>query len=639
MWTQAASLLLVPALVKSASCDVPPPPEPEPIEVVELPLPPVLAEDATTLCTSELNPRGTGCIAQRGGGSTPETVGIMAPGDFLPDNKHVIVLVTFTGAPAAPDPASIYDGEQIILVKTDEGDVFPNGDPWKCVTCGIPPEHRVGMTHMLDYPQDFGDGKRILAGDNIIDCGENLLASEDCDASNTFVYPIRWETTAEGSNTTGGAVRELRIHADNVHLGFSAFYTADGKLGQNAYFSRLVFNPSPTSGLPLAPRYDLHNVTKLRDPEGVAPISVSGDSLFVNHDAITVGELRGFSGRGHEAIYVGSPQEAGNTDVFAVHLQTGHVRRLTTHPEYVDPIDISPDDEWSVILDTRATTRHMFLAGLQGLPPLTDIVAAYITTGVRNNGPRRFFQPWLLDKHGDRGDYYGQKINGPGNGVPGSGDIDDPEWNSMADPKWSPDGTKIAWWQAQTIAPACGGENPLPCYPSTADGGRTYRLMMAKLTSREPLDLPPVEEASDEVPWGVPYVPGSQEVGRAPVPAGDFVLKGSKSGFAEVSLLAQADPSTVDQVIVVYNNYSDDGLRFINGWENVTEISLSPVVSLTHWYSDIVQTGEDGYLATKKSGPGGWHCQLDITRNFIISNGTLTTTINGVEYYPPQSGT
>ncbi|KAJ4191274.1 hypothetical protein NW759_016678 [Fusarium solani] len=637
----SAFWVLAAALISASSCGVPPsPPEPEPIDVVELPLPPVSADNAPGACNTDINPRGTGCIAQIGGGSDPETVGIMASGDFLPDNKHVITMVTFTGAPAAPDPASIYDGQQIILVKTD-GKTFPNGDPWKCITCGIPTEHRVGMTDMLDYPQSFDDGKRVLVGDNVIDCGRHLLASEECDSSNTFVYPIRWETTPERSSedTPGGPLRELRIHPDNVHLGFSSFNTEGGQLGQYAYFGRLVFNQNPTTGLPRAPRYDLHNVTRLFNPDGVAPVSVEGNELFLNPQAISVGELRGSTGRGHQAVYVGNPRESGNTDVFEVHMQTGKVTRLTSHPEYVDPIDISADDEWAVILDTRATHRHMFLAGMRGVPPLTDIVSSSIITGIRNNGPRRFFQPWILDNFGDRSDYYGQKVNGPGNGIPGSYDIDDPEWNAMADPRWSPDGTAIAYWQAQTIAPACGGQNPLPCYPSKAPGGRTYRLMMAKLVSREPLSIPPAEEASDEIPWGVPYVPGSDPPPRPTVPAGEYVLKGKVSGFAEVSLIQNPGSNSVGQVVAIYHDYSHDGLRVINGWENVTEVVISPLVNLVHWYSDLVQTDKDGELVTKKSGPGGWHVQLDILRNFIESNGTLTTMINGVEYMPPQSGT
>lgn len=639
-WPSVISVLAT-TIIVTCGCNVPPTPEPEPIEVFELPLPPAVADDSPGACNADINPRGTGCIAQRGGGSEPGTVGIIAAGNFLPDNKHVVTMVTFVGAPTVPDPASIYDGEQIIIVKT-EGEAFSNGDRWKCITCGIRPEHRVGMTHMLDYPQAFHDGKRILVGDNVIDSGEHLLVSDECDTNNTFVYPIRWETTVEGSSkndTEGGAMRELRIHPDNVHIGFSSFTNSGGSLGQTAYFGRLVFNPNPTSGLPRAPRYDVHQITTLSDPDAIAPLSVEGDELFVNPQGISVGELRGFTGRGKKLVYVGSPRESGNTDAFAVSLETGKIDRLTSHPEYVDPIDISADDKWAVILDTRATTRHMFLAGMRGVPPVTDIVSTLVTTGVRNNGPRRFFQPWIIDSFGDRGDYYGQKVNGDGNGIPGSYEVDDPEWNAMADPRWSPDGTAIVYWQAQTISPACGGENPFPCYPSKAPGGRTYRLMMAKLVSRESLNLPPAEEASDKVPWGIPYTPGSEPRSRSPLPPGDYVLRGRAMGFVDVSLMRSANSSLIGQVVTNYHNYSDDGLRIINGWENVTRVDISLFVSHTHWYADMVQTGEDGFVATKKSGPEGWHVKLDVSRNFPEMNGTLITTIEGVEYLPPPPGT
>lgn len=63
------------------------------------------------------------------------------------------------------------------------------------------------------------------------------------------------------------------------------------------------------------------------------------------------------------------------------------------------------------------------------------------------------------------------------------------------------------------------------------------------------------------------------------------------------------------------------------------------LVSRVLWCSDFVQAGKNGHLATKKSGLDGWHIKLDITRNFLEMNGTLTTTINGEEYVPPLSGT
>ncbi|KAH8665643.1 saponin hydrolase precursor [Ilyonectria robusta] len=630
--------LLAGVVIASASAAVPAPPKPEPIEVVELPLPPVSPNTAPGSCNSDVNPRGTGCIAQKGGGSTRDTIGILAQGDFLPDGKHVLTMVTFVGAPNAPDPAAIFSGEQIIIVKTDNKK-FPNGDTWKCLTCGIPAANAKNRTELLDYPQAFNDGKRILAGDNIIDCGKHHLTSPKCTPKVTFMYPIRWEASTKGGE--GGDIRELRLHPDSVHLGFSSFYNSNGKLGQAAYFSRLQFNPSPKTGLPLVPRYDLVSVTRLIDPDGVAPLSVNGDELEVNRDAITVGELRGFSGRGYEAIYVGYPWESSNIDVFTIHLKTGNIRRLTSHPEYVDPIHVSPDDKWFVIEDTRGSGRQMFMAGMRGIPPVTDLVSTSVTTATRNNGPRRFFQPFLLDHYGDRGEYFGQKINGPGRGVPGSGDIDDPEWNAMAEPRWSPYGNEIVYWQAQTISPECGGDNSLLCYPSKAPGARTYRLMLAKLISRAPKKLPPVTKVSDEIPWGEPYIPGSLPKGRGEPAAGEYTLKGKFAGFADVSFVnREGDPSApIGTVAAIYHNFSDDGTSFINGWENVTSRSLSPTVNVVDWYSDLVQTGEDEYLATKKTSPDGFHLRIDVLTNYFNANGTLTTTINGKDYKQPANNT
>ncbi|KAL3456410.1 hypothetical protein BJX64DRAFT_294093 [Aspergillus heterothallicus] len=111
-------------------------PLPEPVSVIELPLPPVAPVDEPGACTRALNPHGTGCI-----GKTAE----LRNGNFLPDNKHIIAMVTFAGAPEAPDLASIYTGVQLIMIKTD-GQTFSNGDAWKCITCGIPKAKRNGMT-------------------------------------------------------------------------------------------------------------------------------------------------------------------------------------------------------------------------------------------------------------------------------------------------------------------------------------------------------------------------------------------------------------------------------------------------------------------------------------------------------------
>lgn len=43
------------------------------------------------------------------------------------------------------------------------------------------------------------------------------------------------------------------------------------------------------------------------------------------------------------------------------------------------------------------------MAALRAVPPVTDLITATASSSVRNNGVRRFFQPFLLDGDGDGG--------------------------------------------------------------------------------------------------------------------------------------------------------------------------------------------------------------------------------------------
>lgn len=131
------------------------PPQPESIEVVELPLPPVAPSTNTGACTASINPHRTGCIGQISDS--------FQAGDFAPDGKHVVVTVEFVGAPAAPDPASIYVGTHIILVKAD-GTKFPNGDAWKCLSCGVPSQNARNPDPARDYPHIARNSRQALLG-------------------------------------------------------------------------------------------------------------------------------------------------------------------------------------------------------------------------------------------------------------------------------------------------------------------------------------------------------------------------------------------------------------------------------------------------------------------------------------------
>lgn len=604
--------------------NIPPPPLPEPIEVVQLPLPPVTPNDWPGGCTLDINPRGTGCIAIDSN---------LQNGNFLPDGNHILAIVNFTGAPAIPSPASVYDGMNLILVRTN-GTNFPNGDPWKCVTCGVPEGNMVGSWSANDdtYPQAFLDGKRVLIGYNIADCSPYDLVSEECTPNTTFLYPIRWNTAADGSGPSG-SFREVRIHPDNVHIGFNSFSFSGSSLGEFAYFARLSFNPSPTTGSPLSPRYDLVNITMLYDSSS-RQLTADGNQLIFNPEALAFGEFRGFTGRGDEVIYLGSNVESCNFDVFAANMTTGKVRRITRDPGYTDPIAVSADNKWQIILTTYGTGRMAFLAGMRGVPPITDVITEGSTASVRNNQNRRFFQPWLLDYYGGRGDYIGQQINAAGDGSTGS--INDPNWNAGADPRWSHDGTRVVYFQALVVPPECGGTNPLPCPNSTAPGGGTYRLMLAIFTGRTPDNPPEIAPVPDVVPWGIPYVPGSAPPLSPPLVEGDYTLGGIVCGHAQTSFTLDSTGSYIKNVVATYHNYSDDGLHFISGTENVTATPISLTLTHLDWYSDLSSTGVA--VSTKVTSPDGFHLEIDELNPIFNANGTLTTTVDGRVYKQPVNG-
>ncbi|KAH8586549.1 hypothetical protein B0O99DRAFT_701805 [Bisporella sp. PMI_857] len=539
------------------------PPVPEPIIIVELPLPPVARNSSVGSCSIGINLHGTGCIGKITGPGS---------GNFLPDSGHVVASINFTGAPAAPDPRSIYSGLQLIVVKADNT-TFPNGDPWKCITCGIPAANQVGRVDLMDYPQAFSDGTCALAGPRIIDCGSFQLSSTKYTPNATYIYPIRWNTSPSGTGV-GGPIPELRLHPDDNHLGFNSMVIDNEfSVSQTAYIGRL------------------------------------GSELKINQSVISVGEPRGFSRSGQEVAYIGSPSESCNIDVYAIHLITGKIRRLTAHPEYVDPVDISPDDAWTV----------MWLSGMRGTPPIIDMIVTRATSYTRNNGERRFFQPWLIDRYGDRGQYYGQHINVAGDGSPGS--INDAEWNGRADPKWSFDGTRIVYYQAQTVSPECGEKNPLPCYNSIVQGGRQERMMLVTFTSHKPYIRPALAPFSDIIPWSKLYVLGA----TTHIPGGNYTLRGQVSGTAEVIIIENAGTTSIETIAVTYCDFSDDGANTLSGCERVD------------WFSDIVQTGVT--YGTITTSPGGMHVSVNIFKNLAAFTDNLTTTLDSKAWYQPANGT
>jgi hypothetical protein len=591
----------------------------EPIAVRELPVPPTASSRTPGSCTAP-----TGCITS------------VSSGGFPPDNTDVVASFSYAGAPAAPNPRSIYSGSQLALIKTN-GTKFPDGDPWLCLTCGMPAANQGGGGGGGGYAQPFSDGKRILAGGSVLDCSPYPIDSPKCTPNNLHSYPI------DGG---GGG---MKLDPDQVHVGWNAVLIGPGGYNEYAFFGRLKFDPNPATG---GPRYDVIDVSMLYNPKttGTGDIQVNPKKptqLVFNPQVpgAEVGEFKGFDGNGTSVIGVGVVS-SGNLDHFATSLATGGSVRLDADPAYSDPDTSSRDGKWTLEMDVRYRNRFLFIAGLPGVPPVLDesglpgFIAGY------NIGSRRLFQPYLTkDSLVGKGNYQGQQVNacttGPCSSLGTGPDstANSPLWGSMADSAWAPNGTKVVYWQAFAAPGTCGPPyDTVACpQPSTEPGGRSTRIMLAVLTSRTPERNPVIKPVSNKVPWGMPFPPGTVAPARSLLPTGTYTLRGVR-GSATVHVVDNpTNTSLLSSISVSYSNYSDDGKNFINGTQSTSLTSSSNPLDIVQTFHEDLRVSGQNTGTEVTSEPDGYSIAptASLVHGSYEPTGTMTTTLNGETYHQP----
>ncbi|MFJ3802488.1 hypothetical protein ACIPSJ_40210 [Streptomyces sp. NPDC090088] len=578
-------------------------------DIRELPVPPTVPADG--VCT-----HATGCVSA-------DWSGIGTPG-FSWDPNYMYVGINYAGAPAS-GPASIYSGPQVVVERTD-GKTFPNGEAWKCITCGVSFSSDIA-TSQLVYPpaQEFPDGKRVLVANGVLHCGANgadyAVTDRRCTPANTHIDPVYWNGRPLFAANSDGSQngREWRLSPDGVHL---VWDTLDYKvLNEYPFVGRLTYDASNQ-------RYHLTNVSVLQNPSAAyQPWVVKPGNRLKFNPAGLVGEMRGWTSDGRSTLGIGT-RDADNIDAWATDLATGTSRQLTSDAQYTDPLSMSPNGKWLLAEEVKGSGRLDFISGMTGVPSLTNMITTGYVAQIRNNGNRRFFSPWLVDPDTGRG----FQINA------GS----DPDWNAAADPAWLADGTGVVY--SENLA--CGA-NPTPhkCADSTEPGGRNSRLMIARFPWISPTRAVSPAPASDTT-WGLPYTGDTTPPQAKPIATGTYTLPGRHSGSATVTITDDSTGSLLLAVSATYHAFSDNGTDVINGTEQVTRGSnaslgctagTATALSCVTWTEDLTLSGR--HTGTKRTGPGGFTLGPSVLiGNDFQAVGTLTTTIDGTTYAQPANG-
>lgn len=548
------------------------------------------AEQAFALSEIALPPiAGAGCLAATGGSPGCIVAGVDAVelGGFLPDGRSLLLRVRLAGS-----GGNGRRGDELVLARLGaEGGVAG----WKCLTCGLSPSVGAVLGGRLDHPQPFADGNRVLAGMAVFDCAPWPLNDDRCTAQSLRVYPVETGWAADPALR----IDALRLHPGGNHVSM-AVSGVDGRPVPFGWLAALAGDGQ---------RYVLSDPQLLfREGAGlrlVRPGRRSG-TLEVDTSAIEIESVSGFSADGREIFYRGFPWESGRPGLFAVVVESGAVRRLTRLPGGTGPVGASLDGNWLAFGSSHGSGQRMFLGGVNGLPPIVDLVSRGSVPGLdaAESAARDLV---LIDREGSRGGYAGQVLIAASTG-----------WSVTGAPAWSPDGRSIA------VLQAAAGAAP-------ARRGPALRLALVRLTGRAAAAPATVVPLPATIAWATPALPSANPGDRAPIPAGRYTLPGPDGGAARVIVERGGEGGAITGVSVRYEGYAADGAARINGDE-----SASGSAEAIRLGANLAQAATPP--VRKLTGPDGYVVATDPVTGAVSATGMMVTTIGERTYRAPVTG-
>ncbi len=429
------------------------------------------------------------------------------------------------------------DGRHIATMARD-------GSDFRCLTC----DDLASPDLDLRQPQLATDGKRfaVRSGSEaqrhaFVECSPSAL---DCQTATLVPVELPLGVVPLLRNA------QMRIAPGSEHVLFT-HVRSDGLL--IPVLGELVRETDP----------DGYSVENARALAGFRP-TFAGPMNALELAQGNWGEGKAFADGGASLVYY-TTIDSFNYDSVKLDLATGEITRLTSHPEYDEDVDISPDGEWVSTASYRNYER-MSVFSLVPRPAIIDAALRGTIALLRNQAGRRFFDLFVLPVgEADADADVAQQIDEP----------NDPNFNARGQGRWSEDGTEFVF------------------VDEAADALGTARLKLATFTSRAPATPVPIVP-TPEPNWAPPIndvvSPDEEMTGTLP---------GPESGSADISFaLALAPVSAMVDIEVTYVDYSTDGCSFLNGTEAATVDGLT-----FNWTADLEVTGcHEGSLTADLEG-------------------------------------
>jgi hypothetical protein len=507
--------------------------------------------------------------------AAPATAGGGAAGE--PVRTRVVPVPDSVVAPRFPfwtadGRAVLFDAKPAGGTRDEVHTIRPDGTGLRCLTCGVtgPTAETADLPRLKPFP--FPDGRRVMLriGDQspitpsehgILECAPSVAR---CDRAR--IVPIVVPGGDDPIVTQDQ--REFRVSPDGAHVGFTQVRLArDGEQAVLSVVGRLRRT---------ATAYEID------DARVVSPL----------------GELKSFTPDGAGvlvATYGSSPWEAANPDVMSVDLATGRTARVTTDPDFDEPVELSPDGRSLLVGSGRESGLFATVSRVRR-PPLLGAALDPLLAYLFVNHREQLLEPWLVDRRAERAG------RGPGRWL---GVARDDRYDGRVIPNWSPDGRRVVFWEGT----GTGFEN---------DPVDT-RIVVVDLPARHPAHAPR-RPRTPPSPWAAPvagYVPAATPLPRS--------RPGRHSGTATVTATRTPDadgllPGRLS-VSVVYDGFSDDGAFVVDG----TESAVKEAGRTTYSASLTLSGRHTGYLRADRA-----------VISALALRGTIESSVDGRRLVLPR---